>query len=169
MLRRLPIATPPEPAGDGGAIERRFGLSRRTFLQFCAGLAASMGLSNAAAETVAATFDTQLPERGEGAEQALRELLGGLEGTLRTSGPRWFHFITGGTTPAALGADWLTTVLDQNPGAWIASGSVARIAIQLKAITAPGDIRRRSRNAAVTSIAISMALTAGTAEPEISV
>jgi glutamate/tyrosine decarboxylase-like PLP-dependent enzyme len=81
----------------------------------------------ATAETVAAAFDAPLPERGEGAEEALRELLGGLEGTLRTSGPRWFHFITGGTTPAALGADWLTTVLDQNPGAWVASPLAAQL------------------------------------------
>ena len=76
---------------------------------------------DAAVESVAASFDAPLPERGEGAEQALRELLAGLGGAVHTSGPRWFHFITGGTTPAALGADWLTTVLDQNPGAWVAS------------------------------------------------
>ncbi|MGH2541127.1 MAG: pyridoxal-dependent decarboxylase, partial [Actinomycetota bacterium] len=81
----------------------------------------------AAAESVAATFDAPLPERGEGAEPAIRELLGGLDGALQTSGPRWFHFITGGTTPAALGADWLATVLDQNPGAWVASPLAAQI------------------------------------------
>jgi glutamate/tyrosine decarboxylase-like PLP-dependent enzyme len=75
----------------------------------------------AAAESVAASFDEPLPERGEGAEPALRQLLAGLDGAVHTSGPRWFHFITGGTTPAALGADWLATVLDQNPGAWVAS------------------------------------------------
>lgn len=75
----------------------------------------------AAAESVAASFDEPLPERGEGAEPALRELLAGLDGAVHTSGPRWFHFITGGTTPAALGADWLATVLDQNPGAWVSS------------------------------------------------
>lgn len=53
MSRRLPLATPPSSSGDDDRLERRFGLSRRTFLQFCGGLAASMGLSNAAAETVA--------------------------------------------------------------------------------------------------------------------
>ena len=84
-------------------------------------------LRDAAAESVAASFDAPLPERGEGAEQALRELLGGLDGAVHTSGPRWFHFITGGTTPAALGADWLTTVLDQNPGAWVASPLAGQI------------------------------------------
>jgi glutamate/tyrosine decarboxylase-like PLP-dependent enzyme len=79
------------------------------------------------AEERAAAFDGQLPERGEGAEQALRELLDGVDAGLHTSGPRWFHFITGGTTPAALGADWLTTVLDQNPGAYVASPLAAQI------------------------------------------
>ncbi|CAN5669637.1 pyridoxal-dependent decarboxylase [soil metagenome] len=72
-------------------------------------------------EERAAKFDRPLPEHGEGAEQAVRELLEGVDAGLHTSGPRWFHFVTGGITPAALGADWLTTVLDQNPGAWVAS------------------------------------------------
>jgi len=78
-------------------------------------------------EERATTFDRQLPERGEGAENAMRELLDGVDAGLHTSGPRWFHFITGGTTPAALGADWLTTVLDQNPGAYVASPLAAQI------------------------------------------
>ena len=81
-----------------------------------------------AAESVAARSTAPLPERGEGAEAALQELLDGVDGALHTSGPRWFHFITGGVTPAALGADWLATALDQNPGAWVASplGGAAR-------------------------------------------
>ena len=86
-----------------------------------------MPVRDPAVESVSATFDAPLPERGLGAEPALRELLGGLDGALQTSGPRWFHFITGGTTPAALGADWLATVLDQNPGAWVASPLAAQL------------------------------------------
>ncbi|MDH5314508.1 MAG: pyridoxal-dependent decarboxylase, partial [Actinomycetota bacterium] len=78
-------------------------------------------------EERAARFDRRLPDRGEGAENAMRELLDGVDAGLHTSGPRWFHFITGGTTPAALGADWLTTVLDQNPGAYVASPLAAQI------------------------------------------
>jgi len=72
-------------------------------------------------EERAAAFDRPLPERGEGAEQAVRDLLAGVDAGLQTSGPRWFHFVTGGTTPAALGGDWLATLLDQNPGAWVSS------------------------------------------------
>ncbi|MGZ8629430.1 MAG: pyridoxal phosphate-dependent decarboxylase family protein [Actinomycetota bacterium] len=80
-------------------------------------------------EERAATFDRPLPERGEGAEQAVRELLAGVDAGLHTSGPRWFHFVTGGTTPAALGGDWLATVLDQNPGAWVASPLGAQLEV----------------------------------------
>src|ERR671915_2095455 len=60
-----------------------------------------------------------LPRRGDGALAALTELgrLGRQTAT-RTSGPRYFHFVTGGTTPAALAADWFASALDQNAAAW---------------------------------------------------
>ncbi len=59
-------------------------------------------------------FGGSLPETGSGALAALTELLAGSDVATRSSGPRFFHFVTGGTTPAALGADWLTSLLDQN-------------------------------------------------------
>jgi glutamate/tyrosine decarboxylase-like PLP-dependent enzyme len=63
-----------------------------------------------------------LPEHGDGALAALTELGRlGRETATRTSGPRYFHFVTGGTTPAALAADWLATALDQNAAAWALS------------------------------------------------
>ena len=73
------------------------------------------------AEEVAASFRGSLPEEGVGAEQTLQELVAGVDGAVHSSGPKFFHFVNGGTTPAALGADWLATTLDQNPGAWVAS------------------------------------------------
>ena len=72
-------------------------------------------------EEHAAAFEGSLPDRGAGAEEAVRDLVGGVDGAIHTSGPKFFHFVTGGTTPAALGADWLATVLDQNPAAWVES------------------------------------------------
>ena len=64
----------------------------------------------------------ELPLEGEGALKALRGLVElGMEGVIRSSGPRFFHFVQGGTTPAALAADWLVSTLDQNPGMWVAS------------------------------------------------
>jgi glutamate/tyrosine decarboxylase-like PLP-dependent enzyme len=59
-------------------------------------------------------FGGPLPEEGTGAVAALEDLLGGLDAATGSPGPRFFHFVTGGVTPAALGADWLTTALDQN-------------------------------------------------------
>lgn len=59
-------------------------------------------------------FGGPLPEEGNGAIAALEELAAGLDGATASPGPRFFHFVTGGVTPAALGADWLATALDQN-------------------------------------------------------
>lgn len=69
-----------------------------------------------------AQFESPLPDEGSGAIQALEELIGkGMDGAVNSAGPRFFHFITGGSTPASLGADWLTTTLDQMAYAWVAS------------------------------------------------
>jgi glutamate/tyrosine decarboxylase-like PLP-dependent enzyme len=73
------------------------------------------------AEDVAASFGGELAEDGVGAIAALEELLAGSGGLVHSAGPRFFHFVNGGTTPAALGADWLTSTWDQNVGAWVAS------------------------------------------------
>ena len=67
-------------------------------------------------------FNAPLPEDGKGSADALDALLShGLDAHVRSSGPRFFHFVIGGATPAALAADWLTSLIDQNPGLWTAS------------------------------------------------
>jgi glutamate/tyrosine decarboxylase-like PLP-dependent enzyme len=64
----------------------------------------------------------ELPRHGEGAPAAITELARlGREAATRSGGPRFFHFVTGGATPAALAADWLTSALDQNVVAWVSS------------------------------------------------
>jgi glutamate/tyrosine decarboxylase-like PLP-dependent enzyme len=74
------------------------------------------------ADQALASFDDRLPEAGIGSAAALRKLIDdGIEGSVTSAGPRCFHFVIGGTTPAALGADWLATVLDQIAYAWVAS------------------------------------------------
>ena len=74
------------------------------------------------AGAAARSFRGPLPEDGLGAPAALRALLDrGLEASVASSGPRNFHFVTGGATPAGLGADWLTSVLDPQAYAWVAS------------------------------------------------
>jgi len=74
------------------------------------------------AAEAAGRFHIGLPERGVGAAAALEELWSeGLAATATTSGPRFFHWVTGGSTPAAMGADWLTGLLDQQGYAWLGS------------------------------------------------
>jgi glutamate/tyrosine decarboxylase-like PLP-dependent enzyme len=69
-----------------------------------------------------------LPDEGEGALAPLRELAEmGSELATRSSGGRFFHFVVGGTTPAALAADWLTSALDQNSGLWASSPLGSRL------------------------------------------
>lgn len=63
-----------------------------------------------------------LPEEGAGALEALRELLdGGLQASVASAGPRFFHFVIGGVTPAALGGALLTDAIDQNSAMWTSS------------------------------------------------
>lgn len=73
-------------------------------------------------------FDEPLPQFGLGAAQALTSLISnGIEASVATAGPRSFHFVIGGTTPAALGADWLISTLDQMAYAWVASPLATRL------------------------------------------
>lgn len=46
-------------------------------------------------------------------------------GIMATAGPRFFGFVIGGAVPAALAADWLTAVWDQNAGLYAASPSAS--------------------------------------------
>jgi glutamate/tyrosine decarboxylase-like PLP-dependent enzyme len=79
-------------------------------------------LKDPKADELADELAGSLPERGSGAVDALRELLDrGVPASVSSGGPRFFHYVIGGSTPAALGAAWLTDALDQNPGLWDAS------------------------------------------------
>ncbi|HEY0002237.1 MAG TPA: pyridoxal-dependent decarboxylase [Actinoplanes sp.] len=63
-----------------------------------------------------------LPADGAGSLETVERLLriGTAAGTA-SSGPRFFHFVTGGVTPAALAADWAASLLDQNAFARVSS------------------------------------------------
>ncbi|HEY7592442.1 MAG TPA: pyridoxal-dependent decarboxylase [Actinophytocola sp.] len=63
-----------------------------------------------------------LPEEGLGATGSVAQLLRiGTGAATHSAGPRFFHLVTGGVTPAALAADWITSLLDQNAVLWTSS------------------------------------------------
>ncbi|AXB43917.1 pyridoxal phosphate-dependent decarboxylase family protein [Amycolatopsis albispora] len=73
-------------------------------------------------------LDGPLPERGDGTLPSVRELLRiGTGAATHSSGPRFFHFVVGGSTPAAQAGDWVTSLLDQVAGLWPASPFAARV------------------------------------------
>jgi glutamate/tyrosine decarboxylase-like PLP-dependent enzyme len=79
-------------------------------------------------EEAAAAFDGGLPGGGDGSEEAIALLAEeGIAAATRSAGPRFFHFVTGGSTPAALGADWLASALDQNSFSWVSSPLGSRL------------------------------------------
>ncbi|MDX5423186.1 MAG: pyridoxal-dependent decarboxylase [Hymenobacteraceae bacterium] len=81
-------------------------------------------------------LDLQLPEAGVGTGGAIdlfNEQINPL--LVASSGPRYFGFVTGGSTPAAIVGDWLTAAFDQNTqlvnGKGDASAAVERQTIHM--------------------------------------
>jgi len=68
-----------------------------------------------AAEPLLGELAGPLPEQGAGTLAAVETLLRvGTATATASAGPRFYHFVIGGATPAALAADWVVSMLDQN-------------------------------------------------------
>jgi glutamate/tyrosine decarboxylase-like PLP-dependent enzyme len=67
-----------------------------------------------------------MPEQGESPVATVEALAAAAEdGLIASAGPRYFGFVIGGSVPAALGADWLTSAWDQNAGMYVIGPAAA--------------------------------------------
>ena len=84
-------------------------------------------------------LDMPLPDSGVDAQTVIEDLAEGMApGLVASAGPRYFGFVIGGSVPAALAADWLTSTWDQNaalsaaaPAACVAEDVCARWVVEL--------------------------------------
>jgi glutamate/tyrosine decarboxylase-like PLP-dependent enzyme len=76
----------------------------------------------------AESLDGALPAEGAGTSAAVHALIEATqEGATGSAGPRFFHFVMGGGTPAALAADWWAGAIDQIAFNWVSSPFAMRL------------------------------------------
>jgi glutamate/tyrosine decarboxylase-like PLP-dependent enzyme len=106
----------------------------RVLLERTAGLAADYLESlderpvvpRAGRDELLASLGGPLPQRGLPATEVIEDLARNAEpGVVGMAGPRYFGFVIGGSVPAALAADWLTSTWDQNAGLFAAGPSAS--------------------------------------------
>ena len=82
--------------------------------------------STASLESLRATLDRPLPAHGTDPREVIADLARHADpGVVASSSGRFFGFVVGGATPAALAADWLTSVWDQNAGLYVLGPAAA--------------------------------------------
>ena len=75
-----------------------------------------------------ASLGGPLPERGTDPSAVIDALAREADpGIVSTAGPRYFGFVTGGSYPVAVAADWLVSAWDQNGGLFVMSPAVSAL------------------------------------------
>ena len=107
-------------------VKELLGLTADYAAQFLGSLDERRVGSQASTEELREALGGPLPERGLDDSQVIGELIAAAEpGVTAIPSGRYFGFVIGGTLPAALAADWLTSTWDQNAGLFVISPSAA--------------------------------------------
>jgi glutamate/tyrosine decarboxylase-like PLP-dependent enzyme len=94
--------------------------------EFLDGLGRRPVRATAGVSELRARLGSPLPELGLTPAAVVEELARAAEpGLVASAGPRYFGFVIGGSHPAALAADWLTSAWDQNAGLYATSPAAA--------------------------------------------
>jgi glutamate/tyrosine decarboxylase-like PLP-dependent enzyme len=115
------------PGQDQTGIEHALAKAHEIALDFLGSLADRPVSRMPSVETMVSALDEALPELGCDPAEAVQEWFSRAEpGITASPGPRFFGFVTGGSTPAALAGDWLASAIDQNAGLWAGSPAAAQ-------------------------------------------
>lgn len=80
----------------------------------------------ATGDELRAALGGPLPDGATESQDVIRDLIKAADaGIVGTTSPRYFGFVIGGSTPASIAADWLTTLWDQNAGLFAAGPSAS--------------------------------------------
>jgi glutamate/tyrosine decarboxylase-like PLP-dependent enzyme len=109
-----------------GQFEGPLGAAFRSGLEFVAAVDELPVAATVDRATLRARLDVTLGDEGVDATRVVEELVAGVEGgILGSAGPRFFGWVIGGSLPAALAADWLTSAWDQNAGMYACGPAAA--------------------------------------------
>ena len=116
-MKRAPTTTPTDAALDRAAEIAR---------EFIAGLPDRPVAPTVPVQELRRRFGGPLPQEGLDPVDVVEALAANAEGGLvGSAGPRFFGFVIGGGVPAAVAADWLTSVWDQNAGLYVIGPAAA--------------------------------------------